>query len=123
MNKMLIIGMVFLSFQASSHSQYPGEIKKRVIGEYDRVDITLTNMFDSNTCFEIEHNGQFLKEQHCLNPNKTKKIKVLVKNIKDKTAVNTICSVSIIKGSSTRTRMCTKVQTYWPYSLLHSLDL
>ncbi len=110
--------IVLLSLHVNAHSQYPSEIKQNVLSEITQVENTLTNMYDKPMCYVKLQNNQPTPERYCLKAHESVKLKTLVRNLKDKVAINEICTLSDNLTNTVRTQVCTTVKTYYPYSYL-----
>lgn len=122
MNKLFITlccVVLTLSLPVYSHSQLPQpEIKLNVLSPVTEVEIQLSNLYKTKTCYSILHNNMLTPLHYCLQPNETVKFRVTVLNIADKISENEICSITDMLNNNVRTRLCTKIKTYWPRSYL-----
>ncbi|MGL5335304.1 MAG: hypothetical protein ACRC9R_04020 [Enterovibrio sp.] len=121
MNRVFFLVSI-LSFGVNAHSQHPIEINQTVTDAVSQVEINVVNMYDRRQCYQILHNDLPLPNFVCLEAKEKEKVKVWVRNIPDKYAVNQICSLSgVLEGHNIRTKLCTDIKTYYPASQLAAL--
>lgn len=117
MKKIVLSLLMFAPLLVNAHSMYPSGIDKKVIYPVNKEVINVTNLYPINTCFLVEYNGKLTTSKFCLNTNQTKKVVLSIKTGRDQTSVNEVCTVTT-EDSKLRTRICSSIKHYYPYSFL-----
>lgn len=118
MKKLLLALLLASSASVQAHGHYPQQVEKYVTDSMFEVEFDLSNHFQTRTCFNIEVNGKIVTPYRtCLQPTRSKKMRVWVSSPPDVQTENVVCSIAENKGSI-NTRMCTSALTLFPLKYL-----
>lgn len=115
MKKIVLIAALFFTGFAHSHGHFPQEQKGYSTSEIYEVNFDLKNAFAFPTCFSIEVNGKNIAPYRtCLEPKQRKPMRIYVESKPNEITYNEVCSIADQHEKLTvRTRMCTKVKSYY----------
>ena len=119
MNKITIsfFLLIFSTICNAAHSQYPSNFDLKTLYPHKSIEFTVTNWNKSRTKFQILVNEKPYMRPFYLDENRSKKLIINLKAIRDETVTYNICSFA--KANNTESfnlKVCSKAKIYYPYT-------